>query len=385
MVNTSFMKGRQHFVILAILWVCIISVLILFRRVVLAFAAAALVAYLLSPLVDRLTRIPIGQKRLPRAAAILIIYALFFAIVYLALFAIVPQLYRELANISRTAVEFANSLSPEKLQRLAASAGQWMNDHGLPVTLSPSAEKEESAFNLSVDLEQLIRDSVSQLAFTLRERMGDIVGVTRRIITGVLATMFSIFFIMMIAAFISIDAYKIRAFGRSLVPREFAVDLRQLTERIDRSLSGVVRGQFTICLINGVLTLIGLLIFRVKFAFVLATMATLFSLIPIFGTIISSIPIVLFGLTQSFKTGLGMLLWILGIHALEAYVLNPKIMGSAARIHPIVVAFALIAGERTFGLVGALLAAPLVAILVACFDFAHQKALTASSATAIPR
>jgi putative heme transporter len=144
--------------------------------------------------------------------------------------------------------------------------------------------------------------------------------------------------------------------------------------RIDRSLSGVVRGQVTICVVNGTLTLIGLIIFGVKFAFLLATLATLFSLIPIFGTIISSVPIVLMGLSQSWKTGLAMLFWIIGIHALEAYFLNPKIMGTAAKIHPVVVAFSLIAGERMFGLIGALFAVPIAAIVVACFDFLRLKA-----------
>jgi predicted PurR-regulated permease PerM len=189
-----------------------------------------------------------------------------------------------------------------------------------------------------------------------------------------LAAVFMLFFMLMVAAFFSVDVVQIRNYVRSLVPPENADDIRSLVERIDRSLAGVVRGQLTICVINGGLTFIGLNVFGVKFAFVMASLATFFSLIPIFGTIISSVPIVAIALAQGFKTGLGMLLWIIGIHALEAYILNPKIMGTAARIHPIVVAFALIAGERTFGIVGALFAVPIAAVLVACFDFARLKA-----------
>ena len=48
--------------------------------------------------------------------------------------------------------------------------------------------------------------------------------------------------------------------------------------------------------------------------------------------------------------------------------------GSAARIHPIIVAFSLIAGEKLFGLVGALFAVPVASIVVACFDYARIKA-----------
>jgi predicted PurR-regulated permease PerM len=77
-----------------------------------------------------------------------------------------------------------------------------------------------------------------------------------------------------------------------------------------------------------------------------------------------------------------MLLWIIGIHLLEAYFLNPKIMGSAARIHPIVVVLALLAGERTYGLIGALLAVPVAAMAVACFDFVRQRAQRTGAASA---
>jgi predicted PurR-regulated permease PerM len=198
--------------------------------------------------------------------------------------------------------------------------------------------------------------------------------VSRRIITDVLAGVFMLFFILMVAAFLSIDFATIRSYLATLIPPEYTADARTLVRMIDRKLAGVVRGQVTICLINGVLTFIGLLLLGVKFAFLLATVAMLLSLIPIFGTIISSIPIVVIGLSQSWQTGLGALLWIIGIHALEAYFLNPKIMGNAARIHPIVVAFSLIAGEQTYGLIGALFAVPIAGLLTACFDFLRIKA-----------
>ncbi len=64
------------------------------------------------------------------------------------------------------------------------------------------------------------------------------------------------------------------------------------------------------------------------------------------------------GLTQEFWTALWVLLWIVGIHQIEANLLNPKIIGVAAKIHPVLVVLALIIGEHFFGLWGALLAVP---------------------------
>jgi predicted PurR-regulated permease PerM len=358
---------------LAGLWLSVVVALILFRGVVLPFAAAALIAYIVAPLLDRLTQIRFGKRRMPRWGAILVIYAFFFFGMYLALFALVPQLYRELARISREAVDYANSLTPERVQELARGADAWFDAHGIPISLARGSE-EPGGVGLSLDVQQLIHNAVGHLSGTLQEKLGDIVTISRNIVTTAFAAVFMLFFMLMVAAFFTVDVVKIRNYVRSLVPPENADDIRFLVERIDRSLAGVVRGQLTICVINGTLTFIGLNVFGVKFAFVLATLATFFSLIPIFGTIISSVPIVAIALASGFKTGLGMLLWIIGIHALEAYLLNPKIMGTAARIHPIVVAFALIAGERTFGILGALFAVPITAVLVAVFDFARLKA-----------
>ncbi|MBN1203936.1 MAG: AI-2E family transporter [Myxococcaceae bacterium] len=372
-------ERRKRLVILACLWGAIAAVLILFRSVVMPFAGAALIAYLVQPLVARITRLQVRGRPIPRWVAILLIYALFFVGMYLFFIALLPQLYRELARISRDGLAFANSLTPEYLQSLAHRAEEWLSGYGIPIALSDRAVQGEDvapggSLSFALDLGQLLKDSVARLAVLARENLGNIVHISRNIIGGVLAGVFMLFFILMVAAFFSIDAHAIRGYFGTLIPPEYSADARLLLERLDRSLSGVVRGQVTICVVNGTLTAIGLLLFGVKFAFLLATIATVFSLIPIFGTILSSVPIVLIALADGVQKGLAILLWIIGIHALEAYFLNPKIMGQAARIHPVIVAFSLIAGERLYGLVGALFAVPLAATFVACFDFARLKA-----------
>ncbi|MFL5321576.1 MAG: AI-2E family transporter [Myxococcaceae bacterium] len=370
--------ARHRLAVLAILWVCSLAVLIAFHSVVLPFAGAALIAYLVAPLVDRITALKLKGRTLPRWVAILCIYALFFLSVYLAFIALVPQLYREVARVSRDA---AAAFTPARIQQLANEADRWLAERGIPVELSKRAiegtdanESQTGSFSLSLDLEVMIRDSVTKATAALKENLGNIVTFSRNVIGSLVGGVFMVFFMLMVAAFLSIDWVTIRRYCRTLVPPEYAGDALFLIKKIDRSLAGVVRGQFLICLINGTLTLIGLMIFGVKFAFLLATVATLLSLIPIFGSILSSLPIVLIGVSQSWKTGLSALIWIIGIHALEAYFLNPKIMGSAAKIHPVVVAFALIAGERTWGLVGALFAVPVAAIFVALFDYLRLKA-----------
>jgi predicted PurR-regulated permease PerM len=98
------------------------------------------------------------------------------------------------------------------------------------------------------------------------------------------------------------------------------------------------------------------------------------SLVPIFGSIASAVPAVAIGLTQGLGTATFVLFWIVGIHQLEANVLNPKIMGDSAKIHPVLVIFALLAGEHFFHVVGALLAVP--AMSIAQSVFLHLRAVT---------
>ncbi len=382
---------RRRAVLLGSLWLTLCLLAVLFRSALLPLVGAALIAYLVAPLVRRLERMKVAGRTFPRAVAILLIYTAFFGAVYLFAVAIVPQLYRELTRISGNAVSFAQSLNPERIQKMAQDTEDWLSQRGIPVELSQRALEGTDAdsestigpsWSVQVDLERLIRNLAGRFSGIVRDNVGNLVEVTRSVVTGVFAGVFTFFMMLFLAAYLSIDAAAIRAYVWTLVPPEWSADVQGLAERMDRSLAGVVRGQVTICLVNGTLTLVGLVLFGVKFAFLLATIATLFSLIPIFGTILSSVPIVAVGLSQSWRTGLAMLLWIVGIHALEAYLLNPKIMGSAARIHPIVVVLALLAGERSYGLAGALVAVPVAAMLVACFDFVRQRAQPSGRALA---
>jgi predicted PurR-regulated permease PerM len=186
------------------------------------------------------------------------------------------------------------------------------------------------------------------------------------------------FLALMIGAFMLIDMEKMHGFMRSLFPQHVRDDYDVIIAGIDRGLSGVIRGQLLICLINGILTYIGLVIFDVKYQLILAFVAALMSLIPIFGSILSTIPIVMAALVSGEEgidavRGIAMVGWIIGIHFIEANFLNPKIIGSAAKIHPVLVIFSLVVGERSFGLIGALFAVPILSIIQVLFMFFYKK------------
>ena len=79
-----------------------------------------------------------------------------------------------------------------------------------------------------------------------------------------------------------------------------------------------------------------------------------------------------------------MLAWILGIHFVEANFLNPNIIGQSAKMHPVLVIFALIAGEHTYGLVGALLAVPVASVVQTLFVYFRSRAWRADATSTLP-
>ena len=224
-----------------------------------------------------------------------------------------------------------------------------------------------------------VEDSIAGVPAKLGAYVGEGVSIIQAIVSSTISLFVSFVLTFMVAGFLLVDIDRVLNFVRSLLPGRFHRDFHVVVERLDRGLSGVIRGQLLICLINGVLSGIGFWLLGLKFWLVLAIIAAIGSLIPIFGTVLSSIPAVMLGLTVNFLTGVLVLAWILVIHFIEANFMNPKIIGTAARIHPVLVILALVVGEAAAGLAGALLAVPTFSVVQTVFLYVRNKAATEPS------
>jgi predicted PurR-regulated permease PerM len=410
---------------------CVLVVYI-FREVALPFLFAILVAYILAPLVDRFSQLRIRARPFPRWAAVIILYINILAGLTLFLGYFIPKLSGDFARLFREAPQLFAKVNRDWLPR----AGAWVDDHFGPeaaegtddlparavteprapraILVEPLADGRYRIDLESVELEvrpepggKLVvaapeshlndvpaggkwERSIKQW---LSERLKSTEGESQRaleygqkFIGAVVSGIGRLFLVLMVAAFILVDLTRIQAFLRSLVPEQYQGDYDRIAAGVDRGLSGVIRGQIVICMINGGFTYVGLLLFHVKYPLLLAGIAATMSLVPIFGSILSSVPIVAIALISSgtfdLKQGLFVLGWIIGIHLVEANFLNPKIMGDAAKIHPVLVVFALIAGEHSYGLVGALFAVPVASIIQTIFVYYRRRRAAAPSASA---
>jgi len=364
----------QLFGLTGLVWALVLAVLVAAWPVLLPFLLAALAAYVIDPLIQRIVRLQTKSGwRPPRWAGVVVVYLLLGAFGWMVGVSVVPQIYREAMRGLAEVRDFLSGVTPEKIEGWARAIDAFLQRYGIPVDVTTTPQ-QGTVGRFSVDLAGGIAEALRQASTSLRGRVGDVVRLSQTLIAGAFSTLFFVVLLFMLTAFISMDAPRILRFPESLVPSGWREDVRRLLHGIDVGLAGVVRGQLTIMLVNGVLTLVGLLVLRVPFAFALSALASLLYVVPIFGTILSTVPIVLLALgAGGLAKGLLALGWVLFIHGLETYVLNPKIMGDASKIHPVLIVLALVIGERSHGLVGALLAVPLASVFVAIFRFLHKK------------
>jgi predicted PurR-regulated permease PerM len=395
--GSSTSRGRKIF--LAVSGVAIGAFIIASRQVLLPFVLALVVAYVLSPAV-----LWVERRRVPRWVAVLIVYALTLGAISGFVSLIVPRLVAEGQGLGAEWPKLKRTFREEWLPaldgRLSAWAGQKPDteippDHGQPedkpppfrLELQPDGsfevriadgvqlrEKRDGVWQIEqveqrrgISTAAMLSEGLDKATTYLKENSVEVLKIGREVIFAITRSIFTLFMTLMLAAYLMLTQEKIMGFFRDLVAPSSRGSFDSFLRRLDRGLSGVVRGQLLICLVNGVLSAIGFSIFGLKYWPILSVVAAVMSIIPIFGSILSSIPAVAIGLSQSPATAFGVLLWILGIHQVEANFLNPKIIGDAAKIHPVLVVFALITGEHFFQLVGALFAVPCMSIAQTLF------------------
>ena len=416
----KFLGHRGRTLVILILLATMLGIVLFLNKILFPFLLASFLAYVLAPVIENLHQRKIRSHSISRGLAVLLVYFVILIVLIGGGSYVVPNVSAEMGHmiqelpkaVTKVSKEWGpvfdekirdiTSLFPEpeiieplpviennepqsKTTVIQKENGELVKildgytyeirgldsdrieivPHRKIVRESGVEENEQVPLDINTQISILAEEGMNRL----KADMVRFLGFGRQLITKVVGSVFTLFLTFMVAAFILVDTERILSFWRSLVPKKYHLRYNDLLKSLDRGLNGVVRGQLMICLINGILTFIGLLMIGVPFAFTLGLVAMVFSLIPIFGTILSSIPIVIMGLTISLSTGLLALAWILLIHFIEGNFLNPNIMGTSAQIHPAIIVFVLVTGEHMAGIAGALLAVPVYSILQTFFFF----------------
>jgi predicted PurR-regulated permease PerM len=328
-------------------------------HVVFLFVVAALIALLLDPLVRGLQRV-----RLPRGLSVAIVYLSFAAALGLVILAVTTAVVGE----TKTAANRFNAY--------------FTHPHG--ASGQTSADRDVDRFQTWLNTHRLKAVKIQQRGHKLvrQIRQRDVGKYTNKIVTFVEGaavsigkTLFSVVLLFVVSIYMLLDMQRLGgAINRRFPPRPGE---QPLLTSIERSLASYVRGQAALSLIIGasagiglwVLGALGLLPHGQQYALLFGAWVAVTEVIPYLGPWLGAVPAVAYALVVHPLSALWVVVLFLGIHQIEGHVVVPNVMGSALRLHPLLVIFGLAAGAELYGLPGALTALPLLAVARAIWEF----------------
>lgn len=347
-------KRWKHLVLIAML-IGGLALLFTVRALLPPFVTAFVLIYLLNPSVEALSKLSWRERQLGRPGGVLLVFLSIFLTLGLLGSFLLPRLSHEAVRIAKEVPTQIRLMEREYLPRTVGKAQAAVNSYGLPLDLN---ENMKGVVHTSLQFGEM--------------KTADLAKNIQKMIKGLFNTILSVVLVFMITLFGLLDLPRFYRYLFDLCPEPRRNTLLSFIKELDHGLAGAIRGQLTICLINGILTTIGLLVLNIKFAVTIGIIAGVFSLIPVFGSIISAVPAVLIALTQSPWAALQVVLMICLIHLLEANLLNPKIMGDHTELHPILIVFVLLVGEHYGGAAGLLLAVPITTMVRTILRFFWQ-------------
>ncbi|HEX7626017.1 MAG TPA: AI-2E family transporter [Gaiellaceae bacterium] len=340
---------------LVLLWVVATAA----GHVVFLFVVAALVALLLDPLVRALQKV-----RLPRGLSVAFVYLSFAAAVGLVIVAIATAVVGQ----TKTAANRFNDYFTNR----HGSAGQTSADadvdrlqHWLDTHHLKSVQIQKRGHRLVRQIQQ--RDVGKYTHKIVKFVEGAALSIGKTLFGAVLLLVVSIYMLLDMERFG-------RAIDRRYPPRPGE---QPLLRTIEHALASYVRGQAALSLIIGssagvglwVLAALGLLPHAQQYALLFGATVAVTEIIPYLGPWLGALPPLAYAIVVHPISALWVALLFLAIHQVEGHIVVPNVMGNALRLHPLLVILGLTSGAEIYGLPGALIALPLLAVARAIWEF----------------
>jgi predicted PurR-regulated permease PerM len=319
------------------------SAFFIFGDLILTFFLAWLIAFVLSPIVERIGRL---IPRLPRVVAVVIVYLVLLATVGIVLALVAEVLVRSISD-------FVAQI-PTLQERL-------------PEILAP-IQRQLEQFGLKVDLVV----EVNRLIENIGEYATQLIGPLQSIAVASLGILGTTLIIVILSLYIIIDAPNIRVFAYRLVPPQYHEEWGVFEGSVSRSFGGFLRGQVAMGLVYGLIAAGASLAFGLQFAAVTSAASGLLQMIPFFGPFVSWAPPVLVAIFTKPEAILPTLI-VMGVGWFFVMnILQPRLMQEAVGLHPIVVLASVLIGSKIAGIAGAIFGIPIAAVLTSIFFYYFQ-------------
>lgn len=304
-----------------------------------------LIAWLFEPLVSWFE-----GKKIPRLAGCIIVYVLLIGFLFLIMYLFIPTLVDQVKDFVKEAPNILNNITDFFLNIL---------------------NKFEAGGTINIDnVKKEITDSLTNFGVGITSSLPKyILNVSKAIINGGINFALG----LMIGFYLLFDFKKVNNAINSVVPEKWKNGYNELIMRINTSLRSYVQGVLLIMLLVFITQSIGLTIAGMEAPILFALFCAVTDIIPYFGPYIGAIPAILVGFTISPVTGVCVIISILVVQLLENNFYQPLIMGHTMKLHPVTIMIGLLLFQHFFGIIGMVVATPVIACFKVFFNFFNEK------------
>ena len=314
-------------------------VLFILRDLILIILSAVVVASAIEPMARWFI-----EYRAPRLFAVLLIYLALAATITLTFYFLLIPVLNETSGLLSTLSQYVNT---ENIQPLSETAFVQQN---------PVMEKLSDSFSLK------------EIAREVNLFISNVSGGIFNTINVVFGGLLSFVLIIVLSFYLAVQENGIPTFLSIISPLKYRNYVINLWRRAEKKIGLWMQGQVVLVFIVGILVYLGLTLLRVEHALLLAILAGLFEIIPIFGPVLSAVPAIII----AFSGGGGSLAFLvtglyLIIQQFENQLIVPLVIKKVVGVPSIVVILAIIAGGKLAGFLGVLLSVPLAAVAMEFF------------------
>lgn len=283
-----------------------------------------------------------GKYGISRVPAVIFVYLAIAAVIIVIFYFLVPPLLDEAGAMSAILPQYVESF----------------NFKTIPINQLSSAQFQSGGSDVPGSLP--FADIIGQLKDALSGVSGGLVKIVSTIFGGAM----SMVLIVVISFYLAVQERGIEDFLRMITPIKNEAYVIDLWKRSQHKIGRWMQGQMLLGLLIGVLAYLGLTILGIKYALLLALLAAVFEIIPLFGPILSATPAVILGFLDNAVLGFTVMGFYIIIQQFENHLIYPLVVRKVVGVPPLVVIIALIIGVELAGFLGVILAAPVAAALM---------------------
>ena len=323
----------------------VLPVVLTILKVISPFFIGFIIAWLLNPLVNKLQ-----EKGVKRSLGVVLVFLLLLIIIYLFCLAVIPTLIEQINEMVK--------MIPDLLK----DAREVIDKVFLKLSNTTNIDMSET----KVEFIHYIEEFAKGLATDLPTKVLNIV-------QGLLSGLGKFLIGMVIGFYLLFNFNTLGEHFTSIVPKKFRADAEHLLTSISDVLSKFVNGTLLVSLMLFVISVIGFEIIGLDAAVLFAFFCAVTNIIPYVGPYIGGVPAVIIAFSQSPLIGILTLVFIVLVQGNEGNFLHPYIIGKTMDLHPVTIVISLLIFEHFFGIMGMIIATPLVAIVKIIYVFLDEK------------